>query len=161
MGIATFGPCDLNRASPTYGFITTTPKAGWENVNLLGILRQAFHVPTGFDTDVNAAALGEFMWGAGQGLEVVLYLTVGTGIGGGGVVHGRMMHGLMHRKWGTFVCRECRMLIGSPASARTTETACKVWLPGRPWRHDGGGHRMNFLRATRPGRPRLATLPWQ
>jgi len=100
MGIATFGPCDLNPASPTYGFITTTPKPGWQNVNLLGILHQAFDVPISFDTDVNVAALGEFTWGAGQGFEVVLYLTIGTGIGGGGVVHGRMMHGLIHPEMG-------------------------------------------------------------
>jgi fructokinase len=100
MGIATFGPCDLNPESPTYGFITTTPKTGWQNVNLLGIVRQVFHVPMGFDTDVNSAALGEFRWGAGQGLEIVLYLTVGTGIGGGGILNGRMMHGLMHPEMG-------------------------------------------------------------
>jgi fructokinase len=100
MGIATFGPCDLNPASPTYGFITTTPKPGWQHVNLLGTLRQALDVPIGFDTDVNVAALGEFTWGAGQGLEVVLYLTVGTGVGGGGVLNGRMMHGLMHPEMG-------------------------------------------------------------
>jgi fructokinase len=100
MGIATFGPCDLDPSSPTYGFITATPKAGWQNVNLLSILRQAFRGSTGFNTDVNAAALGEFMWGAGQGLEIVLYLTVGTGIGGGGILNGRMMHGLMHPEMG-------------------------------------------------------------
>jgi fructokinase len=100
MGIATFGPCDLDPASPTYGHITSTPKMGWENVNLLGILRRAFPFPIGFNTDVNVAALGEWNWGAGQGLDPVIYLTVGTGIGGGGVVHGRMMHGLIHPEMG-------------------------------------------------------------
>ena len=100
LGIATFGPCDLDPGSPTYGHITRTPKAGWENVNLLGIFRRAFAVPIGFDTDVNAAALGEWKWGAGKGLESVVYITVGTGIGGGGVINGRMLHGLVHPEMG-------------------------------------------------------------
>ncbi len=100
LGIATFGPCDLDPCSPTYGYITSTPKAGWENVNLLGILRRAFAVPVGFDTDVNAAALGEWTWGAGKGLDSVIYMTVGTGIGGGGVINGRLMRGLIHPEMG-------------------------------------------------------------
>ncbi len=100
MGIGTFGPCDLNLSSPTYGYITSTPKTGWTNVNLLGSFRQAFAVPIGFDTDVNVAALGESKWGAGLGLDMVIYLTVGTGIGGGGVLNGRMMHGLIHPEMG-------------------------------------------------------------
>ncbi len=100
MGIASFGPCDLDPESPTFGYITSTPKSGWENVNLLGIFQEAFHVAIGFDTDVNAAAFGEWTWGAGQGLDPVIYVTVGTGIGGGGVVHGRMMHGLVHPEIG-------------------------------------------------------------
>ena len=100
LGIATFGPCDLNSASPTYGYITSTPKADWKNVDMLGSFRRAFDVPIGFDTDVNVAALGEWKWGAGQGLETVIYLTVGTGIGGGGVIHGQMIHGLVHAEMG-------------------------------------------------------------
>jgi fructokinase len=100
MGIGTFGPCDLNPASPTYGHITSTPKSGWTDVNLLGIFRQAFAVPIGFDTDVNVAALGEAKWGAGQGMDMVIYLTIGTGIGGGGVLNGEMMHGLIHPEMG-------------------------------------------------------------
>jgi len=100
LGIATFGPCDLDPRSPTYGQITSTPKAGWKNVNLLGLFRRGFAVPIGFDTDVNVAALGEWKWGAGKGLESVVYMTVGTGIGGGGVINGRMMHGLIHPEMG-------------------------------------------------------------
>ncbi len=100
LGIATFGPCDLDPGSPTYGHITSTPKAGWENVNLLGLFRQAFPVPMGFDTDVNVAALGEWKWGSGKGLETVVYMTVGTGIGGGGIINGRMLHGLIHPEMG-------------------------------------------------------------
>ena len=100
MGIGTFGPCDLNPQSSTYGRLFTSIKPGWKEADVLGAFRQAFDVPVGIDTDVNAAALGEFTWGAGQGLETVLYLTVGTGIGGGGVTNGRMIHGLMHPEMG-------------------------------------------------------------
>jgi fructokinase len=100
MGVGTFGPYDLDPASPTYGYITSSIKPGWENVNLLGIFRQAFDVPIAIDTDVNAAAFGEWKWGAGKGLDALIYLTVGTGIGGGGVHNGRILHGLMHPEMG-------------------------------------------------------------
>ena len=100
MGIGTFGPCDLNPQSSTYGRLFTSIKPGWKDADIMGAFRQAFDVPIGIDTDVNTAALGEFTWGAGQGLETILYLTVGTGIGGGGVVNGRMIHGLMHPEMG-------------------------------------------------------------
>jgi fructokinase len=100
LGIGTFGPCDLNPASPAYGCLSTSIKPGWKQANLLGPFRRAFDVPVGIDTDVNVAALGEYTWGAGQGLDVVLYLTVGTGIGGGGVINGRVMHGLFHPEMG-------------------------------------------------------------
>ena len=78
-GIASFGPVDLDPASPTYGFITSTPKAGWAQTDIVGPVRQALGVPVRFDTDVNAAALGEGRWGAAQGLDNFIYLTVGTG----------------------------------------------------------------------------------
>ena len=100
VGIGSFGPVDLDRKSATYGYITSTPKPGWANCNLAGAVEQALGVPVGFDTDVNAAALGEAEWGAGQGLSDLLYLTVGTGIGGGAIVGGRVMHGLLHPEMG-------------------------------------------------------------
>ena len=100
VGIGTFGPCDFDPASPTYGHIKTSIKRGWEEVDILGTFRRDFPVPIGIDTDGNVAALGEWKWGAGQGLDMVLYLTVGTGIGGGGVMNGRMMHGLIHPEMG-------------------------------------------------------------
>ena len=100
IGIASFGPVDLHLDSPTYGFITSTPKPGWANVDIAGTIRDALAVPVGFDTDVNAAALAECRWGAAQGLETFIYLTVGTGIGGGGLVNGRLMHGLVHPEMG-------------------------------------------------------------
>jgi fructokinase len=100
LGIASFGPVDLNQASPTFGYITTTPKPGWANTDLAGPLRREFGLPVGFDTDVNGAALGEYRWGAGQVLDTFLYLTIGTGIGGGGMVGGKLMHGLVHPEMG-------------------------------------------------------------
>jgi len=100
VGIASFGPLDLRPDSPTYGFITSTPKAGWANVDIAGAVRNALGVKVGVDTDVNAAALGEWRWGAAQGLDTFIYLTIGTGIGGGGMVNGRLMHGLVHPEMG-------------------------------------------------------------
>ena len=100
IGIASFGPVDPNPASPTFGYITTTPKPGWANTDFAGAAQRALGVPVGFDTDVNGAALGEFRWGAAQGLDTFVYLTVGTGIGGGGMVNGKLIHGLMHPEMG-------------------------------------------------------------
>ena len=100
VGIGSFGPVDLHSASPTYGYITSTPKLAWANFDLAGAVRRALRLPVGFDTDVNAAALGEARWGAAQGLSDFLYLTVGTGIGGGAIVHGRVVHGLLHPEMG-------------------------------------------------------------
>lgn len=100
IGIACFGPIDLQPTSPTYGYITTTPKITWRKVDIRGIVARALGVPVGFDTDVNGAALGEQRWGAARGLGNVLYVTVGTGIGGGVIVHGQPLHGLMHPELG-------------------------------------------------------------
>jgi fructokinase len=100
IGIASFGPVDPNPASPTFGYITTTPKPGWAQIDFAGAIRRALDVPVGFDTDVNVAALGEYCWGAAQGLDTFIYLTIGTGLGGGGLVNGRMMHGLIHPEMG-------------------------------------------------------------
>lgn len=100
IGIAAFGPLDPNPASPTFGYITTTPKPGWANADLAGAVRRALDKPVGFDTDVNGAALGEQRWGAAQGLDTFVYLTIGTGVGGGGVIGGRLMHGLVHPEMG-------------------------------------------------------------
>lgn len=100
VGVAAFGPVDLHPGSPTFGYITTTPKPGWPNTDLGGAIGRALNAPVGFDTDTNGAALGEWRWGAGKGLDSVLYLTIGTGIGGGAVVDGRLMHGLVHPEMG-------------------------------------------------------------
>jgi fructokinase len=100
LGIGAFGPLSPDPAAPDYGFITSTPKPGWANVDVAGTIGRALGVPVGFDTDVNVAALGEARWGAAQGLTTFLYLTVGTGIGGGGLSNGRLMHGLLHPEMG-------------------------------------------------------------
>jgi fructokinase len=100
IGIASFGPIDLNPESWTYGYITSTPKAGWRNTDIAGAIRKRLDIPVGFDTDVNGAALGEARWGAARGLSDFLYLTVGTGIGGGAIVNGRVLHGLVHAEMG-------------------------------------------------------------
>lgn len=100
IGVACFGPIDLDRVSPTWGFITTTPKAGWAHTDVADRLRATLGAPVAFDTDVNGAALGEARWGAGRGVDPFVYVTVGTGIGGGGVVNGRLLHGLVHPEMG-------------------------------------------------------------
>lgn len=100
IGIASFGPLELRRSHPKYGFITTTPKPGWRNVDVVGPVRRALGVPVGFDTDVNGAALGEGCWGAARGLDTYVYVTVGTGIGAGAVVKGQIIHGLGHPEMG-------------------------------------------------------------
>ena len=96
IGIACFGPLDL-----AAGRITSTPKPGWEGAEVLGTIRAAFgELAVGFDTDVNGAGLAEWRWGAAQGLDTFTYITVGTGIGGGGMVGGQLMHGLAHPEMG-------------------------------------------------------------
>ncbi len=100
IGIGSFGPIDLRRDSKTWGCITTTPKPGWANVDLAGAIARALKVPVAFDTDVNVAALGEHRWGAARGIDSFIYLTIGTGIGGGGMASGKLLHGLLHPEMG-------------------------------------------------------------
>jgi fructokinase len=100
VGIASFGPIDVNPASPDWGHITSTPKPGWQSVDLAGPIGRVLGLQVAFDTDVNVAALGEREWGAAQGLDTFVYITVGTGIGGGGMVEGRLMHGALHPEMG-------------------------------------------------------------
>ena len=100
IGLGCFGPIDLTESSPSYGFITTTPKQGWQHTDIVGALRKRFDVPVAFDTDVNAAVLGEHLWGAGRGLDPLVYVTIGTGVGGGVLINGRLLHGLLHPEIG-------------------------------------------------------------
>jgi fructokinase len=100
IGIASFGPLDLDEKSPDYGYITNTPKPGWAKINLAGIIKDTLDTPVAIDTDVNGAALGEQEWGAAQGLRTFVYVTIGTGIGSGGIINGDLMHGLAHPEMG-------------------------------------------------------------
>lgn len=100
MGVACFGPIDPVKSSKTYGYISKTPKPNWTDYDIIGELKKNFNVPMEFDTDVNGAALGESLWGAGKGLSSVMYITVGTGIGAGAVINGRMLQGLTHPEMG-------------------------------------------------------------
>ncbi|MEL7626607.1 MAG: ROK family protein [Anaerolineaceae bacterium] len=100
LGIACFGPLAARRGSPDYGQILATPKPGWAFTDVAGFFEQGLGIPVGFDTDVNGAALAESFWGAGQGLSDVVYFTIGTGIGGGAMVNGQLLHGLMHPEMG-------------------------------------------------------------
>jgi fructokinase len=100
IGIGSFGPIDLNPASNTYGYIKNTPKPLWKDFPFLGEVKNRYHIPVGWTTDVNAAALSEATIGAGKGLRSVLYLTVGTGIGGGAIVAGKILEGFSHPEMG-------------------------------------------------------------
>ncbi|WP_430536106.1 ROK family protein [Listeria rocourtiae] len=105
IGVGSFGPIDVRKSSPTYGYITSTPKLAWRNYDIVGALKQAFQVPIGFTTDVNAAALGEVSLGAAEGLSSCMYITIGTGIGAGAVVNGKMLEGYSHPEMGHIMVR--------------------------------------------------------
>ena len=106
LGVGCFGPIDLNRNSETYGYITTTPKLAWANYNIVGALKDALHIPVGFDTDVNGSALGEATWGITKGLENSMYITIGTGIGAGVISNGKLLHGMLHPEAGHVLLRK-------------------------------------------------------
>lgn len=105
IGVASFGPIDLHRGSPFYGYITNTPKTEWAGFNFLGTLKSRFDLPYGWDTDVNAAALAEAKWGAAKGLDSCVYFTIGTGIGIGIYTEHRRVHGLVHPEGGHMLIR--------------------------------------------------------
>lgn len=105
IGVGSFGPIDVNPESATYGNITSTPKPGWRDYPFVQSLKDAFSVPIGFNTDVNAAALGEVTFGAAKGLDSCLYITVGTGIGAGAIVQGKLLQGLSHPEMGHILVR--------------------------------------------------------
>ena len=131
LGIASFGPVDPDPRSETYGYITSTPKAGWRNTDISGMLGRALGVQVRFDTDVNAAALAESQWGSARGLDDVVYITVGTGIGGGAIAGGRLVHGLQHPEMGHMRLPHDRTRTRTRASVPTTAIAWKGWPPVR------------------------------
>lgn len=100
IGLASFGPLNLDRTDPGFGCVTRTTKPGWSGADLVTPFTSAFGCPVGLETDVNGAALAEAQQGAGQGHRSLLYLTIGTGVGGGFVADGRLLHGLSHPEMG-------------------------------------------------------------
>lgn len=105
IGIGSFGPIDVNPTSKTYGYVTTTPKPHWGNYNFLGAITERYDIPLGWTTDVNVAALGEQPLGAAKGLNSCLYLTIGTGVGGGAVVNNELLSGHSHPEMGHILVR--------------------------------------------------------
>ena len=131
-GVGSFGPVHLDKSSSQYGRIGNTPKAGWSGTDIVGRLAREFACPVGFDTDVNAAALAEHRWGAARDVDDLVYVTVGTGIGGGIIVRGTPLHGLMHPgNRAHFSAPAPSWISNSGASARSMETASKA-LPRAP-----------------------------
>jgi fructokinase len=100
IGVASFGPLELDKVSPQWGHITATTKPHWSGADIAGPLQHELSCPVAIDTDVNGAALAEYLWGAGQGQKSMLYFTVGTGIGGGAIIDGRILQGLTHPEMG-------------------------------------------------------------
>ena len=100
LGIGCFGPVDLDKKSPTYGYITSTPKLAWTNYPIVAEFEKALGIPVGFDTDVNAAALGEATWGCTKDVENSIYITIGTGVGVGVIANGKPYHGMIHPEGG-------------------------------------------------------------
>lgn len=110
IGLGSFGPLDLDLKSATYGSITSTPKTVWRNTPVLSLIQNELGLPAILDTDVNAAAIGEGTWGAARGVENYVYITIGTGIGGGVIVGGKPVHGLVHPELGHIVVNHDRNL---------------------------------------------------
>lgn len=100
LGVGTFGPAGVNPEANSYGYILETPKLPWRNFNFLGELKKNFDIPMAFDTDVNGAALAEHKWGAAKDVRSCVYITVGTGIGGGAFIDGKLLHGMLHPEMG-------------------------------------------------------------
>jgi fructokinase len=116
IGMASFGPIDPRLDSPSYGQVMPTPKPGWAGADLVSMLKAAFDLPIGFDLDVNAAALAEWRWGAMQNCSPAIYLTVGTGIGGGIMIDGKLVHGLLHPEMGHVLMPHDRAVDPFPGS---------------------------------------------
>ena len=106
LGIGCFGPVELDKKSPSYGHITTTPKLAWRNYDIVGDFEKALGCPVGFDTDVNGSVLGEVTFGQAKGKNCVIYLTIGTGVGGGIYIDGKLLHGILHPETGHVLIRK-------------------------------------------------------
>jgi fructokinase len=161
IGVGSFGPVDLNSESSTYGYITSTPKAGWANTDIVGALQQALGVPVRFDTDVNAAALGEYRWGAAQGCAVAVYLTIGTGIGGGIVAYERRLHGLVHPEIGHMRLPHDWQHDPFPGACPYHGDCLEGLHLGQHSLNDGASQRRRWEPITPPGSCRCTTWHWR
>lgn len=106
LGVGAFGPIDVNQGSETYGYILETPKLAWRHFNLVGALKKELNLPIGLDTDVNGSCLGEMTFGCAKGLDSVIYITIGTGVGVGAAINGRLLHGMLHPEAGHILLRK-------------------------------------------------------
>ena len=100
LGIGCFGPIDPDKKSETYGYITSTPKLAWADYNIVGTMEKSLMIPVGFDTDVNGSVLGEVTFGQAKGKKCVVYVTIGTGVGAGIYIEGKLLHGMLHPEAG-------------------------------------------------------------
>lgn len=100
LGVAAFGPVNVNKKSSKYGYILDTPKLAWKNYDFLSAIKEEIHVPIGLDTDVNGSCLGEMTYGCAKGLDSVIYITIGTGVGVGAAINGKLLHGMLHPEAG-------------------------------------------------------------
>ena len=100
LGIGCFGPIDPDKKSETYGSITSTPKRAWADYNSVGTMEKSLMIPVGFDTDVNGSVLGEVTFGQAKGKKCVVYVTIGTGVGAGIYIEGKLLHGMLHPEAG-------------------------------------------------------------
>lgn len=105
LGIGCFGPIDPDKGSATYGYITSTPKLAWVNYDVVGTFEKALGIPVGFDTDVNGSVLGEVTFGQAKGKNSVIYITIGTGVGVGVYIEGKLLHGMLHPEAGHVMVR--------------------------------------------------------
>ena len=135
ISIASFGPIEIRRNSPKYGYITNTPKPGWADTDFVGTLKKAINVPIAWTTDVNGSAYGEYVLSTlfNQRLRSLVYFTIGTGVGGGAVVDGHFLGDLGHPEMGHI--RVIQMILIFQASVRFMATVWKVWSAGRLLRH--------------------------
>lgn len=106
IGIGCFGPVDVKKESPTYGYILDTPKTAWKNFDFLRSIKKELEVPIGFDTDVNGSCLGEITFGSSKGLDNVVYVTIGTGIGVGISINDQLLHGMLHSEGGHILIKK-------------------------------------------------------
>ncbi|MBE6468815.1 MAG: ROK family protein [Coriobacteriaceae bacterium] len=146
LGIGAFGPTAVDPASPRFGQILETPKTAWRYFNLLGSIAGPLGIPCGYDTDVNAACLGEASFGCAKGLSSAVYLTIGTGVGAGVMVNGQLLHGMLHPEAGhVLVCRDPRDTIGEHSGCPYHDNCLEGLIAGPGVKKRWGGKRASEL----------------